>query len=177
MTGKELERLLSTHTPRSAAELDGIGRALRDAGLVPSGARGPHAPDFNADHVAAFLIAAAATPIIAEAATTAKTYAALKSLRTPFAKAKTFGEALAAALIDIHNARDVDAVELNRTWPCASIRIKNGREFVYGHVSRNDRAGIVVYPFHEVTRITTGLLSMVALEIAGIETPVGWKDD
>jgi hypothetical protein len=169
MQGKALERLLSAQSTRSAAELDHIGRALREAGLLPSGARGPHAPDFNVDHVAVFLIAAAATPTIAEAVTTAKTYAALKPTKAAFAKAPTFADALAATLTDIHNARGVAAVEINRTWPCGSIILKSGRRYDYGYVTSDVRAGVSTRPFYDVARISFGLLSMLAMEIAGID--------
>jgi hypothetical protein len=176
MTGKELQRLLSAHAPRSTAELDHIGRILRDAALVPVGGRGPHVVEYNVDAAALFLIAAAASPTIAEAATTAKTYAALKPVKASFAKAKTFADAVAATLTDIHNVRGVASVEINRTWPCASIVLKSGRRYDYGHITSDARAGVSTKPLHDVVRITFGLLSMLALELAGNETPGGWRE-
>jgi hypothetical protein len=77
MQSRILEQFLAARMSRTASSLDQIGRALRNADMLPSGARGLGAPHLETKHVANFLIAAALCRTVSEAPQIVKQYGAL----------------------------------------------------------------------------------------------------
>ena len=77
MQSKALEAHFASRSRKSASSLDQIARALRAEGLLPSGARGRHAPRLNAEQMANFLIAACMASSPATAVETVQGFARL----------------------------------------------------------------------------------------------------
>lgn len=181
MNSRELENDLASFSTCSPATIDHTARALREAGLLPVGGRGPHAPQLSSAHVANMLIALGAPRIADVQQFTidrinmphARNWAQYDNdeMPGPFAGAKTFGEALKAILEDPHHKHPVAFVIICKDWPYAAIHIK-GREdkpHEYGYirfkVARD--SGFHTAPIRSEMRINIGVLQQLAMELAG----------
>jgi hypothetical protein len=186
MTGKDLERLLASHSAVSAAHLDHLGRALRAAGLMPLGGRGITAPRLDATAAANMLIAfgcgdapltaaGKVAPYRAAAASWSGIYSADWKRPEPrdFAGCATFGEAVETLLSPAVHGMDVRAVQFVHEWPRAEITMKSGESFFYGPASRGEAeaAGFRALPITQRSVIPVSILSAVALELAEKDEP------
>jgi hypothetical protein len=77
MQSKTFEAHFAARSAKTASSLDQIARALRAEGLLPSGARGRHAPRLEPEQLANFLIAACMSSSPAEAVQTVKDFGSL----------------------------------------------------------------------------------------------------
>jgi hypothetical protein len=80
MQSKNLEAYFAARSSKSASSLDQIARELRKEGMLPSGAKGRHAPKLAPDAIASFVIAASMAPSPSEAVQTVKDFYSLQPI-------------------------------------------------------------------------------------------------
>lgn len=196
MRARQLELTLAGLTPRSKADLDLRHRQLRAEGLLPTGGRGPNAPDIDARGAAIFLIACGASRVASDAAQGARRFGAAVPWGRGghFADAPTFWNAMEAILQDGETLASVHHVEM---------RLPSGADWS----NYKDETALIVWTEDGALRQTTyvnkaamknlppdpidqgksfmidatimggGLLAEVALAIAEDEEPAGYASD
>jgi hypothetical protein len=130
MRARSLELFLVGHGAAGAADIDGRNRQLRELELLPTGGRGPHAPDISAKHAAYMLLGLGSSSVAAEAGNTAKRYAAFVNHHDPKSDT-TLLERLTELLSDPERANEVEEVRVCRTYPWVLIVAKNGDRTAY----------------------------------------------
>jgi hypothetical protein len=86
---------------------------MRKLNLLPSGGRGPHAPDIEVKHAALIVLACAASRNASDAGPAASRVAALVPWQgKPFELMSTLGDAVAAALADPNTAAKIARIEI-----------------------------------------------------------------
>lgn len=132
MRGKQLERLLTTEMQRNPSDLDLRGRALREAKLIPTGARGPHAPELSPSDAAAFLIGAVGARNATDAAAGVHVFGPLVPVGGPgesFREAKNFIDAVSTALADVSCAEEVLSIKLRLPFDLKRRRMVDVKDF------------------------------------------------
>jgi hypothetical protein len=114
MRARQLEQLIAHRCGRSETDLDMRGRKLREAMYVPSGGRGPHAPEIDARMAATILISAFGADQAIDAVEGVMTFAPMAAVTEQFIGAHTFGEAIETALSSPDLALTVSKVEFIR---------------------------------------------------------------
>lgn len=169
MRARQLEFVLGHLAKKTPADLDVRMRGLRQLGLLPTGGRGLNAPDVDASHVSAMLLAVAGAARAVEGAKAAQEFGMLKEHGADVPQ--TLVEALTALLDDDEAAFAVEAVRINRTHVTARIAFTDGRsERLFfregidtGHKpEKYGSAGI-----SEEVRIGGGTVHQLAIDLAG----------
>ena len=185
MHGGQLHRLLmgGILVPFRSAEIDHTSRALRAAGLMPIGGRGPHAAQLTAQHVANLLVGMNA-PTAAQSAEFVVTWNSTSPADGEaygFAGCETFGEALTAILEDSNDQLKVANVVINLDWPQAAINLDNGGKFEFGSPEDARRLGYATTASHRQFFIGPGVLNQLAIhlqeELDSDATESGWLGD
>ena len=185
MHGGQLHRLLmgGILVPFRSAEIDHTSRALRAAGLMPIGGRGPHAAQLTAQHVANLIVGmnAPTASRSAEFVVTWNSTSPADGEAYGFAGCETFGEALTAILEDSNDRLEVANVVINLDWPQAEINLDDGRKFKFGSPEDARRLGYTTTASHRQFFIGPGALSQIAIhlqeELDGDVTNYGWVED
>ncbi|WP_029004761.1 hypothetical protein [Azorhizobium doebereinerae] len=118
MHARHFEMLLQTLSGRTASDLDLRFRELRKMRMLPTGGRGRHAPDIDAEQASTILIGVAGASRASEAARAVLDFAPLREIGPA---GDTFGEALATLLGDVDLAGAVNCVRLCHTNLIAEI--------------------------------------------------------
>ncbi len=170
MTGPELQSLIHTLTPFSAAVIDQTFRALRMRDLVPTSPRGGTPIHMARDHAAWIILALAIDRAPAKAAELVATWGAMVPTddRSGF---PTFGQALAASLSDDSAALRIWEIRVCRDWPRAEIVV--GEEgarttYVFGFTSVGEAraAGFRTAPCRSEFVVSGGALQALAIDLA-----------
>ena len=190
MTGKELERLLGSLTALTATDLDLRTRKLRGARMVPVGGRGPHAPDYQAEHVATFLICIGGTESPSDAANAVLAYAPLRYVGVQFGgflAEDTLADAITRCLADPRLAATVQAIRFCRSWPMVEMEYDEaGQRRVARYLTETDLeaandepvslASVGASTIRSECVIGGGLLQQIAIELSDEERG-GWAVD
>ena len=127
-----LDRLGGFNAAFSRSDAEQRAMKLRDALLIPRGARGPHAPHLEAVHMARLLIGLTASETAPKAADAVIEYARMSAIGERwFSGAEDFEKALTAIFSDINLTLQVKEVIVCRSWPEASIIMADGRRFTF----------------------------------------------
>lgn len=181
MRAREFEVGLASMGPWTRSALDQCTRQLREAGLLPVGGRGPHAPDIDAEHAAAILIALGATDQASGMHLVVSVYSGLEIVggRTDFLGNRRFGETFAKILKDPEGRYRITEVRINRTWPEVEIlRAGGGGELVIETYRRSDAPETGYGRAAHVECVLNGsLLSQAALDITQPEESGDWTVD
>jgi hypothetical protein len=185
VNSKQVERLVSKLGPRSAPDLHLRFQLLRDAGLLPTGGRGPHAPDLNDTEISLSLLAAGGSRKAVDVVQAVKAFAGLVPVHgtdASFARAPTLLDALTAAVATRAAARSVERImlwqvpfegaDLQRRIPAADILWREGKESCTAQYlppdiakevrkARNARWGTMM---HDVVIFGPGLLHQIVIE-------------
>jgi hypothetical protein len=115
MRARELELLLGKFTPRSKSDLDIRMRKLREAKLLPTGGRGPHAPHIGPREAATMLIAICASRQAVDAAKAVGVFSSLSAEynEDAFHGALAFPDALTLALSNAKAAKEISYIEFH----------------------------------------------------------------
>jgi hypothetical protein len=129
MRARTLELALITTGAVGAADIDGRNRELRKVDLLPTGGRGPHAPQIDQRHAAVMLIGLGSASVAAQAGIIAPQYARLIDPLNP--SGGTLLDALAAMLSDPELACSVDEIRFCRTRQWVMVVYHDGRKVTY----------------------------------------------
>ncbi len=129
MRARSLELNLVNTEAVGAADIDGRNRALRALDLLPTGGRGPHAPNISPEHAAYMLLGLGSASVAADAGRAAKRYASFVNPAAP--KAGTLLIYLTDLLSHPDAANKIEEVRMCRTHPWVMIVAADGQRVIY----------------------------------------------
>jgi hypothetical protein len=165
MNSRELEFALAKFGA-SASQLDKVTRSLREAIVVPTGARGINAPSLDDWKAAWIIVGLAGSDIASRAAENVLRIQALVN------QERTCDRELIGAMVaiigDLESASKVDEVRICRNFPLATIVWKSGKveRFVGPDVPADEVAVFDAVSFRIEGVLSGGLLEVIAKEIA-----------
>lgn len=162
MNNKQFERAICGLSNFRPFALDERTRALRTAGLLPYGARGPHAPQISPDSAAKVLISLASEDAKNAPELVLKFWSMVE--KDGNFLSCSFGETLADILTDLSWKCDVSQVSLCRTFPMALITLKNGEITRFGPEDQPD-SGFGFAIWSEFV-LSEGFLHQIACDLA-----------
>jgi hypothetical protein len=125
MRARGLELNLVSMGAVGAADIDGRNRSLRELNLLPTGGRGPHAPQITPEH-SGYMLLGLASAVASDAGEAAKRYAAFVE-----PKGGKLIDRLTQLLSDPDRANQIDEVRLCRTHPWVMIVTSEGKREIY----------------------------------------------
>jgi sulfur relay (sulfurtransferase) complex TusBCD TusD component (DsrE family) len=168
VTGKQFERKMARWSHFTPAHLQVVMTSLREAGMIPAGGRGPHAPELGFENVAYALLGASTAGTASEASHAAATYYRLHAFGPPFEGHPSLGSALTAILTDGDRARRVLSLEIITSWPKAIIRMRGSTtDCVYGYdaVEAARDAGFRTTPVYASVTFKGGVLHQLHIDM------------
>jgi hypothetical protein len=165
MRARSLELNLVNTEAVGAADIDGRNRALRALDLLPTGGRGPHAPNISPEHAAYMLLGLGSASVAADAGRAAKRYASFVNPAAP--KAGTLLIYLTDLLSHPDAANKIEEVRMCRTHPWVMIVAADGQRVIY-RPPNEKHTGTKDYMTggREEYVIGAGLLHQIAIDIA-----------
>lgn len=114
MRARQLELMLADRCGRTETDLDVRGRKLREAQYVPSGGRGPHAPQIDPRAAAAIVVAAFSADQAIDAVSGVEEFFPMQPANGSFRDCATFGDSMESVLANIGDGAKVKRVEFVR---------------------------------------------------------------